>query len=128
MTAPVPVPIRRGSEPDEADRAAHKLREVLSSLDLADLPALAATRLLPVEEALTAVRRGDWLKFTSNTSSSNASFAKVAWINQRRTIVLLVRHPDRKAVSIGMRELRARFEQGRVHLVEQRSAAAPQRS
>ena len=128
VTAPVPVPIRRGTEPDEADRAAHKLREVLSSLDLADLPTLAATRPLPVEEALNAVRRGDWLKFTSTTGSGNASFAKVAWINQRRTIVLLVRHPDRKAVSIGMRELRARFEQGRVCLVEQQSASLPQRS
>ena len=128
VTAPVPVPIRRSIGAEEADRAAHKLREVLSSLDLADLPTLAATRPLPVEEALTAVRRGDWLKFTSATSSSSASFAKVAWINQRRTIVLLVRHPDRKAVSIGMRELRARFEQGRVHLVEQRSASATRRS
>ena len=82
---------------------------------------MAATRPMPVDEALTTVRRGDWLKFAS---PAGTSFAKVAWINQRRTIVLLVRHPDRKAVSIGMRELRTRFEQGRVHLVEQRSVAA----
>ena len=54
-------------------------------------------------------RRGDWLRL--ETRDGKPAYAKVAWINARRTVVLLVRHPDRRALSMRTEELRERFAQ-----------------
>ncbi len=62
------------------------------------------------------MRRGDWVELVARDGAS--SYLKVAWINRRRTVALLVRHADRRAVSLRTDELRARFGQGRAFLVD----------
>jgi hypothetical protein len=42
---------------------------------------------------------------------------KVAWINSRRTVLLLVRRPDRRALSLRMDELRERFANHKAVLI-----------
>jgi hypothetical protein len=106
------------SEPEEGPGAPgpeQRLLEVLSSLDLADAPLAPRRRELLPDDALHALKRGDWIDIVG--AEGRAAIAKVAWINSRRTVVLLVRHPDRKALSLRMSELGARFHAGRAGLL-----------
>ncbi len=99
----------------EGEGAERKLLEVLSSLDLSDLPAQPQPRRLEPEQALASLRRGDWLRLVGRDEAP--IHVKVAWINARRTVVLMVRHPDRRALSMRASELLERFAQGRaVHI------------
>jgi len=98
--------------PEAPDR---RLMEILGSLDLDDLA--AAPRRLPIVagEAFTQLARGDWVELLGRDDRS--SFAKVAWINQRRTVALLVRRNDRRALSMRMDDLRERFLSQRAFLI-----------
>ncbi|MCM5569345.1 DUF1631 domain-containing protein [Burkholderiaceae bacterium FT117] len=104
-----PEPAPPGEAPDR------RLLEILGTLDLDDLP--PQPRRLPLEaaEAFEQLGRGDWVELTGR--DDKPSFAKVAWINQRRTVALLVRRDDRRAISIRMEELRDRFARGRAFLI-----------
>ncbi len=122
VPGPVPAepqapPGARGREVARADDEGteRRLLEVLDSLDLGDLPAHPRRRELPAEEALEQLRRGDWIELVARDGSG--AYLKVAWINRRRTVALLVRYADRRAMSLPMEELRARFAQRRAHLV-----------
>lgn len=99
-------------EPEQADR---RLLEILGSLDLEDLA--PAPRRLPLDgnEAFTQLGRGDWVELLGRDDRS--SYAKVAWINQRRTVALLVRRGDRRALSMRMDDLKERFLSQRAFLV-----------
>jgi hypothetical protein len=66
---------------------------------------------MDADRALGTLRRGDWIALAGRDGASH--YAKVAWINARRTVVLMVRHPDRRALSLRAAELRERFEHGR---------------
>ena len=66
----------------------------------------------PVER----LARGKWIQLFARDGTT--SYAKVAWINARRTVVLLVRHPDRRALSLRATEVVERFAQGRAFLIE----------
>ena len=59
--------------------------------------------------------RGDWLSYQS--ADNARALAKVAWVNVRRTVVLLVRYPDRRALSLRMEELKTRLQEDRAFLV-----------
>ncbi|HWS74951.1 MAG TPA: hypothetical protein VN324_07400, partial [Quisquiliibacterium sp.] len=95
----------------DGDGRGRRLLEVLASLDLDDLPADLRERAEAAEQALEALRRGDWLRLGGDGEAP--VHAKVAWINARRTVVLMVRRPDRRAVSMRSVELLERFRQGR---------------
>ncbi|WP_187272175.1 DUF1631 family protein [Zeimonas arvi] len=99
-------------EPEHADR---RLLEILGSLDLEDLA--PAPRRLPLDgnEAFTQLGRGDWVELLGRDDRS--SYAKVAWINQRRTVALLVRRGDRRALSMRMDDLKVRFLSQRAFLI-----------
>lgn len=99
-------------EPEQADR---RLLEILGSLDLEDLA--PAPRRLPLDgnEAFTQLGRGDWVELLGRDDRS--SYAKVAWINQRRTVALLVRRGDRRALSMRMDDLKERLLSQRAFLV-----------
>ncbi len=106
----------REPEPELAPQSSeHKLLEVLASLDLADLP----DDPRPVNEtaghAFAALSRGDWLRIEGRDGAP--LHVKVAWINARRTVVLMVRHPDRRAVSMRAAELVDRLRSGRARRV-----------
>ncbi|MFT4100633.1 MAG: DUF1631 family protein [Burkholderiaceae bacterium] len=101
--------------PGGAEPADHRLLDVLNSLDLSDAPLVSARVDARPEQAVAMLRRGAWIEIRSG--DGRFSEAKVAWINPRRTVVLLVRHPDRKALSLRMSELKTRFDRGHAHLL-----------
>ena len=88
-----------------------KLLEVLSSLDLNDLPAEPEPLPWDPDKALATLQRGHWLRLIGRDDVP--AYVKVAWINARRTVVLMVRHPDRRALSMRASELLERLRQGR---------------
>ena len=104
-----------GGDAGSPERADRKLMEILASLDLTDLPTEPRPFQLDADRALATLSRGDWLRL--ETRDGKPAYAKVAWINARRTVVLLVRHPDRRALSMRTEELRERFAQGRASRV-----------
>lgn len=108
---------REAERPDE-DGTERRLLEILDSLDLGDLPSSPQRRELAPQQALEQMRRGDWIELVARDGSS--AYLKVAWINRRRTVALLVRRADRRAMSLRMEELRARFDQARAFLVAER--------
>lgn len=114
-SAPTPQPGKQ-PEPAEEEGTERRLLEILESLDLADLPARPRRRTLDAEQSLAQMRRGDWVELVARDGAS--SYLKLAWINRRRTVALLVRHADRRAVSLRTDELGARFGQGRAFLVD----------
>ncbi|MCO5119819.1 MAG: DUF1631 domain-containing protein [Burkholderiaceae bacterium] len=100
----------------EADERSHRLLEVLNAVDLADLPGQPRRILLDPDEAFGQLSRGDWVEMESRDGGQR--YMKVAWINRKRTVALLVRHPDRRALSLRMNEMARRFEAGRAFLLE----------
>jgi hypothetical protein len=93
--------------PDDARSGDQHLLSVLSSLDLGDFPQAPQRLRMDPDEALARLRRGDWLELVGRDGLPQE--VKVAWINSRRTVVLLVRRPDRRALSLRAAELRQRF-------------------
>jgi hypothetical protein len=107
---------RQGRDGEGDPSAQARLRQVLSSLDLADLPARPAAVPDAGADPVSRLRRGDWLRLTA--SDRGDAYAKVAWINDSRTVLLLVRHPDRRAQSMRAVELAARFARGEAFLIQ----------
>ena len=113
-----------GTEPAAPGTAAgdfapeQRLLEVLASLDLGDWPIEAVRVDLPAQEAIGRVQRGVWLELIGRDGA--ATMAKVAWINSRRTVVLLVRRPDRKAQSLRFADLQQRFATQRAFVIGSR--------
>ncbi len=112
------------SEPDrsedrksgEAAESNQRLLDILKSLDLDDLPDEPRHVAFDPEHAFRQINRGVWLEFTE--AGNGPSYLKVAWVNRRRTVALLVRRSDRRAVSIRFSELQKRFARGLAHLIE----------
>ncbi len=102
-------------DPAEQGDANHRLLEILASLDLQDISRCGPRLGLNGDAAIAALQRGTWLELVGR--EGEVRYHKVAWINRRRTVALLVRHPDRRAVSLRMSELRSRFDAGSAHLV-----------
>jgi hypothetical protein len=92
-----------------------RLLQVLSSLDLADLPARPSDRRDLGDEPVAVIERGTWLRMLLPGGAD--FYAKVAWVNERRTVVLMVRHPDRRALSMRMVELADRFARQQAFVV-----------
>ena len=107
------------AEPVDPDERSQRLLEVLNSVDLGDLPAQPRRVLAEPREAFERVARGDWIEMESRDGGQR--YMKVAWINRKRTVALLVRHPDRRALSLRMNEMARRFEAGRAFLLERPS-------
>ena len=108
-------PPRTEADPAEHGDANHRLLEILASLDLQDISRCGPRLGLNADAAIAALQRGTWVELVGR--EGEVRYHKVAWINRRRTVALLVRHPDRRAVSLRMSELRSRFDAGSAHLV-----------
>ena len=100
----------------DADERSQRLLEVLNSVDLANLPSQPRRMVAEPEDAFERLSRGDWIEMESRDGGQR--YMKVAWINRKRTVALLVRHPDRRALSLRMNEMARRFEAGRAFLLE----------
>ncbi len=99
------------------DAGEGRMLQVLNSLDLSDVPRRPVADATPVEEALERLGRGDWVEL--RVRENRNVLAKVAWVNTRRTVLLMVRHPDRKAMSLRIMDLRQRLQDGRARLVRE---------
>lgn len=111
-----PEPEARDDAAADADERSHRLLEVLNAVDLADLPGKPRRILVDPDQAFGQISRGDWVEMESRDGGQR--YMKVAWINRKRTVALLVRHPDRRALSLRMNEMARRFEAGRAFLLE----------
>jgi hypothetical protein len=100
---------------DNSKAADDRLLTVLNALDLNDFPALPIRLSISVDDAIARLRRGDWIEVLGR--EGRARQFKVAWINSRRTVLLLVRRPDRRALSLRMDELRARLADRKAALI-----------
>jgi hypothetical protein len=110
----VSTPLERRADPDGA-ATEHRLLSVLSEVSLADFPLKPQRLQLDADEALARLNRGDWLELIGRDGEPQD--VKVAWINSRRTVVLLVRRPDRRALSLRAADLRARFAKQHASLI-----------
>ena len=114
-TVPPRRPIMPPGPPDEGRSGDQRLLSVLSSLDLGDFPDAPQRLRMDPDEALARLRRGDWLELIGRDGLPQE--VKVAWINSRRTVVLLVRRPDRRALSLRAAELHQRFADHKAALI-----------
>ncbi|MCX7228742.1 MAG: DUF1631 family protein [Burkholderiales bacterium] len=110
----VRAPLERRADPEGA-APEHRLLSVLSEVSLADFPLKPQRLQMGPDDALARLSRGDWLELIGRDGEPQD--VKVAWINSRRTVVLLVRRPDRRALSLRATELRERFATQRASLI-----------
>ncbi|MEZ5740396.1 MAG: DUF1631 family protein [Burkholderiaceae bacterium] len=113
-------------EPAEAavnddDRAGGRLLELLRSVDLNDLPQPAHFSNARASQQFHQLAPGQWLDHRPEKGRSRC--LKVAWINDRRSVALLVRHPDGRAVSRPMSELAQLFRAGRLRVMRASAVA-----
>jgi hypothetical protein len=87
-----------------------QLFEVMNAVDLSDCPPEQASLDLAPQAALDAINKDSWIRLTSR--DGEVSMFKVAWLNQQRSLALLVRFPDRRALSLRFIDLRTRLEEG----------------
>jgi hypothetical protein len=99
----------------QVPEAEYSLPEVLAGIDLDDLAAGSQRMALAPAEAIARLDRGCWIELDRSDSADGQM--KVAWINRRRTLALLVRRHDRRAVSMRIEELSRRFERGEAFLL-----------
>jgi hypothetical protein len=82
------------------------LVRILRETTTDDCPRHATPTPLSADQALDELKAGDWIQLHA---AGEASRLKVAWINADRSVVLLIRERDRKAVSLRGRDLQERF-------------------
>ena len=92
-----------------------KLLELLNSIDMSDGHVQLKRQELGADQAMDALQVNTWVELA--TGNATTRFCKVAWINERRTVVLMVRESDRKALSLRSGELLSRFAQKRAWLL-----------
>jgi hypothetical protein len=106
----------REPETTGSKAADDRLLTVLNALDLTDFPAQPTRLSLGADEAIARLGRGDWIEVLGREGRTRQF--KVAWINSRRTVLLLVRRPDRRALSLRMDELRVRLIDRKAVLID----------
>ncbi|MFK7963357.1 MAG: DUF1631 family protein [Burkholderiaceae bacterium] len=99
----------------------NRLLSVLQEIDLADLPAQTDPSATTDSAAIDAMACGDWLEYRQ--SNGQRVNLKVAWLSDRRSVALLVRHPDRRAMSKPMSRLKKLMRSGRLRLLRAEHAA-----
>jgi Protein of unknown function (DUF1631) len=103
ISQPSPVPTIAPAVENEEQL---KLLDVLNQLDLNDFSESLQRLDLNSATLINSLQVGDWIEMIGRDGVSN--YAKVAWVNHRRSVALLVRRPDRKAQSLRMTEIEAR--------------------
>jgi hypothetical protein len=107
----------------EASASERKLLELLDTVDVSQGHIDYVRRDLGPDEGMHLLQVGTWIELVGGDGSR---FGKVAWINDRRTVVLVVREGDRKAMSLRSGELLTRFSERRAFLLKP-AVGTPQR-
>ncbi len=84
-----------------------QLIEILSMVNVDDVAKYPDRNELSPELALASIETGMWMELLDG--SNMPSRAKVAWINHRRTVFLLLRHADRRPLSLNAEHLLERL-------------------
>ncbi len=93
-----------------------RLFEVMNAVDLSDCPPEQAVLELAPQSALDLIDKGSWLRIASR--DGEMSLYKVAWVNGARSLTLLVRFPDRRALSLRFDDLLRRLQEGQARLMQ----------
>ena len=86
-----------GADAEAQSASELKLRRLIDSTSLDDVPRHPVRMDLSATELGRDLAPGQWLELISSTRKR--ILAKVAWINDRRSVVLLLQHPDRLILS-----------------------------
>jgi Protein of unknown function (DUF1631) len=108
-------PVEPTLTPEQASGDPLKLLDVLNGLDLTDFDAKFSRLAVQGQDLSNLLVVGRWIEMLGRDNS--AHYAKIAWVNHRRSVVLLVRSPDRKAQSLRMTEIEQRAEEKRFFLL-----------
>ena len=98
-----------------AERSELKLRRLIDETSLDDVPTAPIRLQVDPQQLIADLQPGDWLQLIN--SQRELVLAKVAWINERRTVTLLLQYPDRLILSRHLSAIANRARRGRVFLV-----------
>ena len=102
-------------DPISAAAAREKLQALIRSTRMDDLPNAPRRFNLPVERFAAAMQPGRWLELISR--SGRVDYAKVVWMNERRTMALLLLAPGQRIMTREVASLVKRARQGRLYFV-----------
>ena len=102
-------------DPISAAAAREKLQALIRSTRMDDLPNAPRRFNLPVERFAAAMQPGRWLELISR--SGRVDYAKVVWLNERRTMALLLLAPGQRIMTREVASLVKRARQGRLYFV-----------
>lgn len=103
------------SDPCSSAAASQRLMALIAGTTLDDLPHEPRRFNLPAERFAAALHTGRWLELISR--SGRVEHAKVVWINERKTMALLLLATDRRIMTRQISSLLKRVRQGRLHFV-----------
>lgn len=110
-----PAPHPSAADPCSSAAASQRLQALITSTSLDDLPHEPRRFNLPAERFAAALHTGRWLELISR--SGRVEHAKVVWINERKTMALLLLATDRRIMTRQISSLLKRVRQGRLHFV-----------
>ena len=114
--ATAPAAPGAASQGNDAQSASElKLRRLIDNTSLSDAPRKPVRMDISPADLARDLAPGQWLELI--TSTRKKMLAKVAWINDRRSVVLLLQHPDRLILSRHVAALKERAERKRVFRV-----------
>jgi Protein of unknown function (DUF1631) len=117
----VETPVEKAALPLQSEEVGQagsdqlKLLDVLNGLDLSDFNPQYSRLALQGSELTDLLVVGRWIEMIGKDNS--AHYAKIAWVNHRRSVALLVRSPDRKAQSLRMSDIEQRAQEKRFFLL-----------
>ncbi|MGH1358459.1 MAG: DUF1631 family protein [Burkholderiaceae bacterium] len=120
------TPGRWASNDDDASEATspvggNKLLTMLQGIDLDDLPPAPSYQSRTEAADPSALQAGAWLEYRHSKGVS--TYLKIAWLNDQHSVALLVRNPDRRAMSRPVSQLRSLLASGRLRLLRIKRAA-----
>lgn len=92
-----------------------KLQALIRNTRMDDLPNAPRRFNLPTERFSAAMQPGRWMELISR--SGRVDYAKVVWLNDRRTMVLLLLAPGKRIMTRNIDSLVRRARQGRLYFV-----------
>ncbi|MEZ5650541.1 MAG: DUF1631 family protein [Burkholderiaceae bacterium] len=104
------------SDAVRADERTDRLLALIETVALDDLPMRAVPSNARASQQFGQLSAGHWLEYRPRRDRRMR--LKVVWINAQRSVAILVRAPDRRAVSRPMPELADLFRRGKLRRLE----------
>lgn len=101
-------------DPQGSEAASQRLHALIDSTRVDDLPSQPRRFNLPAERFATALHTGRWMELISR--SGRVDYAKVVWINERKTMALMLT-AQRRVMTREIDSLIKRVRQNRLHFV-----------